>query len=77
MSQILGSESACPGDGNEDKIVNGQDLQFWRKFAALAMGGSSWYDFDLDEVSLCGQVRPRQSRPEQMRLLGGTLIIRT
>jgi hypothetical protein len=48
MSQILGSESVCPGDGNEDKIVNGQDLQFWRKFAALAMGGSSWYDFNLD-----------------------------
>ena len=48
MSQILGSEIACPGDGNEDKIVNGQDLQFWRKFAELAMGGSSWYDFDLD-----------------------------
>jgi hypothetical protein len=51
MSQILGSESACPGDGNEDKIVNGQDLQFWRKFAALAMGGSSWYDFDLDGLT--------------------------
>jgi hypothetical protein len=51
MSQILSSESACPGDGNEDKIVNGQDLQFWRKFAALAMGGSSWYDFDLDGLT--------------------------
>jgi Sulfatase len=48
MGQILSSESACPGDGNEDKIVNGQDLQFWRKFNELAMGGSSWYDFDLD-----------------------------
>jgi len=48
MSQILGSESACPGDGNEDKIVNGQDKQLWKFFNALAMGGSSWYDFDLD-----------------------------
>jgi hypothetical protein len=29
-------------------IVNGQDKQFWRFFNELAMGGSSWYDFDLD-----------------------------
>jgi len=48
MSQLLSSEPPCPGDGNEDKVVNGQDLQFWRKFAELAMGGSSWYDFNLD-----------------------------
>ena len=48
MGQILSSESACPGDGNDDKIVNGQDLQFWRKFAELTNYGSSWYDFDLD-----------------------------
>jgi hypothetical protein len=48
MSQLLSSELPCPGDGNEDKVVNGQDLQFWRKFAELAMGGSSWYDFNLD-----------------------------
>ena len=48
MGQLLGSEKPCPGDGNEDKIVNGQDLHFWRKFNELAMGGSSWYDFDLD-----------------------------
>jgi len=47
MTQLLQSEVACPGDGNEDKVVNGQDLAFWRKFAELAMGGSSWYDFNL------------------------------
>jgi Sulfatase len=51
MTQLFKSEVACPGDGNEDKVVNGQDLQFWRKFAELAMGGSSWYDFDLDGVT--------------------------
>ena len=39
------------GDGNEDKVVNGQDLAFWRKFAELAMGGSSWYDFNLDGMT--------------------------
>jgi hypothetical protein len=51
MNSLFMTEIACPGDGNEDKVVNGQDLQFWRKFAELAMGGSSWYDFDLDGVT--------------------------
>jgi hypothetical protein len=51
MSQVLGSEPACQGDGNEDKVVNGQDKEFWRKFAELAMGGSSWYDFNLDGLT--------------------------
>jgi len=51
MTQLLQSEVACPGDGNEDKVVNGQDLAFWRKFAELAMGGSSWYDFNLDGMT--------------------------
>jgi hypothetical protein len=36
------------GDGNEDKVVNGQDIALWRMFAGLAMGGSSWSDFNLD-----------------------------
>ena len=48
MGAILGSQTACPGDGNDDRIVNGQDLQFWRKFNELTNGGSSWYDFNLD-----------------------------
>jgi hypothetical protein len=48
MSRLLKSQPSCSGDGNEDEVVNGQDLQFWRKFAELAMGGSSWYDFNLD-----------------------------
>jgi len=51
MTQVLQSEPVCLGDGNEDKVVNGQDLAFWRKFAELAMGGSSWYDFNLDGMT--------------------------
>jgi hypothetical protein len=47
MSQLLGSEPPCPGDGNEDRVVNGQDIQSWRMFAELG-GGSSWSDFNLD-----------------------------
>jgi hypothetical protein len=44
----LNSEPACPGDGNEDKKVNGQDVKDWEVFASPAWGLSSWYDFNLD-----------------------------
>jgi hypothetical protein len=48
MTALLGSEPLCPGDGNEDKVVNGQDIKSWRMFSELAMGGSSWSDFNID-----------------------------
>jgi Sulfatase len=51
MSALLGSEPACPGDGNEDKVVNGQDIQSWRFFNQLTDGQSSWSDFNLDGMT--------------------------
>lgn len=45
MTQLLSSEPSCPGDGNEDKVVNGQDIAAWRLFNGR---GSSWYDFNFD-----------------------------
>jgi len=51
ISQVLDSEPACPGDGNEDKVVNELDIQFWRRFAELAKGASSWYDFNYDGLT--------------------------
>lgn len=48
MTQVLDSEPACKGDGNEDKVVNGRDIALWGFFERLTMGGSSWYDFDRD-----------------------------
>jgi hypothetical protein len=48
MEHLLKSEPACPGDGNEDKVVNGQDIQSWRFFKDLTHGKSSWSDFNLD-----------------------------
>ena len=48
MNQLLMSEPPCPGDGNEDKVVNGQDIKSYRYFAELTNGGSSWSDFNLD-----------------------------
>jgi hypothetical protein len=47
------SEVPCPGDGNEDKEVNGKDILDWRVFAfqsnPMSPGySSSWYDFNHD-----------------------------
>jgi Sulfatase len=47
----LSSEPACPGDGNEDKLVNQTDLDNWNVFSQIVnISGntSSWYDFDHD-----------------------------
>jgi hypothetical protein len=50
MNATLASEPACPGDGNEDKRVNGKDIVDWFFFATHD-GGSSWYDFDHNGVT--------------------------
>jgi Sulfatase len=51
MTALLGSEPACPGDGNEDKVVNGQDIKSWRFFKELTDGQSSWSDFNMDGMT--------------------------
>jgi hypothetical protein len=48
MSAIVASQPPCPGDGNEDLLVNNLDLTDFSNFAG---GGSSWYDFDHDAVT--------------------------
>ena len=50
MNNILMSQPACPGDGNEDLMVNEEDLIDWQFFADGngTVGGSSWYDFNFD-----------------------------
>jgi hypothetical protein len=44
LSDILGSEPECPGDGNLDGKVNELDIDYWQQFQNK---GSSWYDFNL------------------------------
>ncbi len=53
MNNILTSQPDCPGDGNEDLMVNDEDLTNWQYFSMFngAVGGSSWYDFDHDGVT--------------------------
>jgi hypothetical protein len=48
MTATLMSEPACPGDGNEDKLVNNTDVTNWSIFDGQ---GSSWYDFNLDGIT--------------------------
>jgi hypothetical protein len=48
LAALFASEVACPGDGNLDKRVNGEDLVNWSYFRALSDGTSSWYDFAID-----------------------------
>ena len=57
MDQTLASEPACPGDGNEDKVVNLADITNWFYFSTNGVPSqtpntpsntSSWYDFNHD-----------------------------
>jgi hypothetical protein len=55
LDLITHSEIPCPQnaspwtlDGNQDGVVNEQDLADLEAFAELANGGSSWYDVNLD-----------------------------
>ena len=56
MTATLGSEPACPGDGNLDKVVNADDLAWWLFFRThgvpqgngMPFNTSSWYDFNLN-----------------------------
>ena len=50
LQELLQSEIPCPGDGNLDKVVNGEDLANWNYFRSLSGGGSSWYDFPQNGV---------------------------
>jgi hypothetical protein len=51
MNEILMSQPACPGDGNEDLLVNDTDLSNWQFFSTFNGGGSSWYDFDFNGMT--------------------------
>lgn len=46
LANIENSLVDCPGDGNEDGVVDQQDIDNWRYFSTLNEGRSSWYDFD-------------------------------
>jgi arylsulfatase A-like enzyme len=49
QNATLASQPACPGDGNEDMLVNDEDIANWEFFQFRPNGAhwglSSWYDF--------------------------------
>lgn len=49
LDSMLASEPYCPGDGNRDGVVNGEDLTQWGRIAH-AWGLSSVYDFMVNNV---------------------------
>ncbi len=51
LTALLNSQPPCPGDGNIDGVVNGNDLADYAAFKTLAQGKSSWYDFNLDGLT--------------------------
>ena len=51
LQAVLDSQPACPGDGNIDGVVDQTDVADWATFQALALGKSSWYDFNLDGLT--------------------------
>ncbi|HEX8894018.1 MAG TPA: hypothetical protein VF783_11880, partial [Terriglobales bacterium] len=50
QDNTLNSEPKCPGDGNEDKVVDQADLDNWSFYSQIKEQPSgltsSWYDFD-------------------------------
>jgi len=50
LNRILTSKVLCPGDGNEDGVVDIEDVRNWLSFTKLPLPdgeGSSWYDFPI------------------------------
>lgn len=49
LEQLLASEPECPGDGNQDGVVDAEDVNNWRRLAQ-DWGLSSVYDFVVNGV---------------------------
>jgi hypothetical protein len=44
MNATLASEPSCPGDGNEDKVVDGKDVQNWKFFNTHGIPASQYVE---------------------------------
>jgi len=52
MQSVLSSEITCPGDGNQDLLVDEQDVENWQFFSGFTgEAASSWYDFNHDGLT--------------------------
>jgi len=46
LNRVLASDVMCPGDGNNDGVVDEEDISNWSSFNAMD-SISSWYDFPV------------------------------
>jgi hypothetical protein len=51
LDRVLSGAPKCPGDGNNDGVVNDLDLEQWAFYSGSSQGGSSWYDFNHDGLT--------------------------
>ncbi len=52
MQSLLSSQPNCPGDGNEDMLVNQEDINNWQFFSQFTgQQNSSWYDLNFDGLT--------------------------
>ncbi len=49
LDALLASQPECPGDGNQDGVVDGEDVRQWQRIAR-EWGGSSVYDMVIGGV---------------------------
>ena len=69
LFDVLGSESQCPGDGNNDGVVDQLDLNNWKLFHK---SGSSWYDFNLASTNGYDALTNQADRDYILQNLGRT-----
>jgi hypothetical protein len=69
LSNILGSEVQCPGDGNLDGVVDSRDLRYFNLFENK---GSSWYDFSLPSTNGYDALTDENDRNYIVQNLGRT-----
>lgn len=53
LDQLLATAADCPGDGNDDLVVDQTDLDEWAYWADTEAGRglSSWYDLNHDGLT--------------------------
>lgn len=61
LGAVLDSQPACPGDGNQDGVVDAADVAHALRIAAT-WGGSSVYDVNLDGLTNDADVQSIRTR---------------
>ncbi|MBV9227217.1 MAG: hypothetical protein JO150_16320, partial [Acidobacteriaceae bacterium] len=66
LDAILGSESQCLGDGNQDGVVDQQDIT---NYFLFSKSGSSWYNFPVFDPVTGSQVYSGITGPQDLQVI--------